>query len=171
MKTKDRLLRTWPYGSSPPTPKTMVLIQKEREGATPAEYVAANLTPTLTQGLMALCQARPKDPVTFLGEWLLAHKAESEHTVHRGRRDHELAPIRGRRLEVDATQVHRDAAGRPALPAQAIRFALCVGHLIQIRRETALVVCLREILVLVSTTYRACPQEREVVDLFCPGAR
>ena len=62
----------------------MVLIQKEREGATPAEYVAANLTPTLTQGLMALCQARPKDPVTFLGEWLLAHKAETSAVLPHG---------------------------------------------------------------------------------------
>ena len=42
----------------------MVYIAKEPEDATPADYVAANLTPTLTKGLAELCLARPKDPVT-----------------------------------------------------------------------------------------------------------
>ena len=55
----------------------MVYIAKEPEDATPADYVAANLTPTLTKGLAELCLARPKDPVTWLAEWLLQHKAES----------------------------------------------------------------------------------------------
>ena len=34
-----------------------------------ADYVAQHLTPTLTQALVALCRARPADPVTYL-----AHK-------------------------------------------------------------------------------------------------
>ena len=52
------------------TPESMVYIAKELEDATPADYVAANLTPTLTKGLAELCLARPKDPVTWLAEWL-----------------------------------------------------------------------------------------------------
>lgn len=34
----------------------------------------ANLTPTLNPALVELCRARPADPVTWLAEYLLAHK-------------------------------------------------------------------------------------------------
>jgi len=42
---------------------------------TPAqEYTDTALKPTLQRGLVALCQARPDDPRTWLAEWLLANK-------------------------------------------------------------------------------------------------
>ena len=40
----------------------------------PADYTAANITPTLAKGLAALCHARPSNPVEWLGEWLLENK-------------------------------------------------------------------------------------------------
>ena len=38
------------------------------------EYVASEITPTLTKALAALCKERPKDPVTFLANTLIALK-------------------------------------------------------------------------------------------------
>ena len=38
------------------------------------QYVDEYILPTLQKGLAALCYARPKDPTTFLAEWLLANK-------------------------------------------------------------------------------------------------
>jgi len=39
-----------------------------------AEFVSTTLTPTLTPALVALCKAKPADPVVWLAEWLLANK-------------------------------------------------------------------------------------------------
>ena len=44
------------------------------EALSPNDYVGQTLTPTLKQGLVALCKARPEDPRTWLAEWLLANK-------------------------------------------------------------------------------------------------
>ena len=40
----------------------------------PKSYVSTHLNPTLTPALVALCRERPADPVTWLAEYLLAHK-------------------------------------------------------------------------------------------------
>ena len=42
--------------------------------ASPNEYVAVHITPTLTKGLRELARARPADPRTWLAEWLIANK-------------------------------------------------------------------------------------------------
>lgn len=39
-----------------------------------SEYVAANISPQLLPALVALCRAKPEDPVTWLAEYLRAHK-------------------------------------------------------------------------------------------------
>jgi len=41
-----------------------------------SEYVSAVLTPTLQPALIALCRARPPDPITWLAEYLLANKPQ-----------------------------------------------------------------------------------------------
>ena len=41
---------------------------------TPSAYAAAEITPTLTKGLVELCKTKPSDPVAWLGSWLLANK-------------------------------------------------------------------------------------------------
>ena len=40
----------------------------------PEAYVAARLTPTVTAAVVALCRERPADPVSWLAEYLIAHK-------------------------------------------------------------------------------------------------
>ena len=40
----------------------------------PKAYVDTHLNPTLEPALVALCRARPADPVTWLAEYLIAHK-------------------------------------------------------------------------------------------------
>lgn len=40
--------------------------------------VEAALTPTLTKGLVELCRARPKDPVTWLAEFLIENKPPTD---------------------------------------------------------------------------------------------
>lgn len=42
--------------------------------ASATDYVNAELLPTLSKGLAALCRAKPADPRTWLAEWLLANK-------------------------------------------------------------------------------------------------
>ena len=42
--------------------------------ASSTEYLASSLTPTLTKGLVALCEAKPADPVTWLARWLQANR-------------------------------------------------------------------------------------------------
>lgn len=37
-------------------------------------YFGDHLEPTVSKGLVALCAARPADPVTWLAEWMLANK-------------------------------------------------------------------------------------------------
>lgn len=43
-------------------------------GAAATDYVAAEINPTLSRGLVALCAARPPNPVQWLGEWLRANR-------------------------------------------------------------------------------------------------
>ena len=49
----------------------MVLLATE---LAPAEYAETYINPTLKQALVALCRARPEDPVTFLAQHLHDHK-------------------------------------------------------------------------------------------------
>lgn len=42
------------------------------------QYYHVELGPTLNKGLAALCQARPANPVQWLGEWLAANKPAGE---------------------------------------------------------------------------------------------
>ena len=43
-------------------------------GSTKSDYVNTELEPSLAPGLVALCRAKPKDPVRWLAAWLLEHK-------------------------------------------------------------------------------------------------
>ena len=46
---------------------------KTTPDATEAQLMKAHLEQTLQPALVALCRARPEDPVTWLAEYLLAH--------------------------------------------------------------------------------------------------
>ena len=56
----------------------MVLVLTERPAASGHDdrrcFVESHLTPTLTRGLVALCKAKPEEPVRWLAEWLLENK-------------------------------------------------------------------------------------------------
>ena len=44
----------------------------------PREYVHAHLEPTLSKALIALCRAKPANPVEWLAQWLVANKPAPE---------------------------------------------------------------------------------------------
>jgi hypothetical protein len=57
---------------SPRSPQSRVL--QAREVVDARRYAELEINPTLTRGLVALCQTRPEQPVKWLAEWLLANK-------------------------------------------------------------------------------------------------
>lgn len=65
----------------------MVVLTKEPDGATPKEYVDHNISPTLTPALKALCQARPRDPISWLANYLLEHKPSAAPVLEAGELD------------------------------------------------------------------------------------
>jgi len=52
----------------------MVLLASSASNSDATAYVGTQLSPSLTPALVALCRARPADPVSWLAEYLLAHK-------------------------------------------------------------------------------------------------
>ena len=53
---------------------TVVAMAVPGSGKEESAYVATSITPTLTPALVALCRARPADPVEWLGRYLMEHK-------------------------------------------------------------------------------------------------
>ena len=51
-----------------------VHVEAAAASSTETANIAAKLAPTLTPGLVALCRARPSDPIRWLAAWLLEHK-------------------------------------------------------------------------------------------------
>jgi len=49
--------------------------------ASATDYANAELLPTLSKGLAALCKARPEDPRTWLAQWLLANKPPQKQSA------------------------------------------------------------------------------------------
>jgi nucleoside diphosphate kinase len=43
------------------------------------DYLAKSVNPTLIRGLTELCKAKPKDPVIWLADWLLANNPNKPH--------------------------------------------------------------------------------------------
>ena len=66
------------------------------------EEVVKELRPTLEAGLVALCRARPEDPVTWLAEYLLENKP---------------APSLKTEEQIEAEEVESDVADIAAVKA------------------------------------------------------
>ena len=57
-------------------PRAQLPASTEAVAKAKAEITDA-LNPTLTAGLVALCRAKPEDPVKWLGAWLTAHNPKA----------------------------------------------------------------------------------------------